>query len=115
MAKKNKPLKLTLHPVDVTRFFPSIWEGIFNRLPKKGEGGANKSRISKIMNADLAQQIANNSLLSGFKLHLQWIKIPYDPRRVFLKITAFRGQFKKEGGGGDVTSPQPKSPPPPPQ
>jgi len=116
MATKNKLLKLKLYPVDVTREFPAIWEGIFNRLPKKGEGRANKSRIMKIMNDDLARKIAANRATKGFKLHAKWTDIPYDPLRVFLKLTAIPPPaIKGIGGGGQDTSPTPKSPPPPPQ
>src|SRR6478672_11609495 len=111
----NKPLTLTLHPIDVGAAFPAIWEGLFNRLPEDDEVRAKKSKIRRIMEDDLADKVANNKATSGFKLRYDWKKIPYDPRRIFLKVTAESPVRKGKDGQGQETPPTPKSPPPPPQ
>ena len=113
MPKNNKPLTLTLHPVDVGASFPAIWEGLFNRLPEDDEVRAKKTKIRRFMQEDLDAKEANEKATPGFKLHYDWRKIPYDPRRIFLKVTATRPI--KKSGEGEVTPPTPKSPPPPPQ
>jgi len=113
MPKNNKPLTLTLQPLFVGKSFPAIWVGQFNRLPDDGEGDANKAKIRKIMNDDLADKIAKGKATPGFKLQYDWKEIPGDARRTFLKVTA-----KRPNGAGPLaqeTPPTPKSPAPPPQ
>ena len=116
MGNTKEELTLTLHPVDVGKSFPAIWEGIFNELPDEDQIRTKESKIRKIMEDDLKDKIANDDATSGFRLHFKWTKIPYDPKRVFLKITAERPDPEAgDGNEEDVTSPTPKSPPPPPQ
>jgi hypothetical protein len=114
MATK-KELTLTLQPLFVGKSFPAVWAGQFNRLPDDDEVRAKKSKIRRIMEEDLANQVANGTATSGFKLHYDWKNIPDDPRKIFLKIIATRPVPKGVGGEGEVTSPTPKSPTPPPQ
>ena len=65
MPKTNKPLYLAFHAVDVGKSFPAIWEGIFTRVPQDDEVRAKQAKIRKVMNDDLAKQVARGRATSG--------------------------------------------------